>query len=126
MNWDKLDDTTRRFHSEVFDFPDVDVYNFDDGYDPETGKEQWTEVHEGSFPIEMVAPSEARMTSGPEGQETRIDFRAFARDDAGFDVYEVDDENSRPTEIEHQGDRYLVSESFDEGNGVLRMLLIMV
>lgn len=127
IDWENLDDTVRDFHSRKFDLPTVAVYNFQGGYDPATGRSGWTEVHAGDIEAEVTVPTDARMRVGPEGQESIVDRDAFVRDDTGVEFYDVDESTeTRPTQIEHDGDRFVVAERINEHNGLLRLMLIEV
>lgn len=124
VDWDAFERTVEKAHDDVFDFPDVDVYNYENGYEPSTGKTSWDEVYEGAFPIEMTSPTDPRLVTGPDGQDVRVRFLGFVRSDAGFAIRAVGDEPHRPTELEYDGSRYVVAESHDEGNGLVRLVLV--
>lgn len=124
-NYDKFAETIREFHSEVFDFQAVTVYNFTGGYDPATGyADDWTRDDGTDIPAEVSVPSTPTTVVGPDGNESEVKARIYVRDDAPADFYAVDTENHRPTEIVVGDTTYVVAEKHAENNGLVRLLCV--
>lgn len=126
--WDRFNASVRRLHDD-FEHPSCDVYNYSGGYDPSTGETDWTRELAGTVEAEITeTPSapEAREVVTPSGQQEDVDADIFIRDDTGITIYEVGDDDAKPTEIEdpRDGTVYAVVEAFDEDNGLIRLTCV--
>lgn len=126
-NWDAFRKNVRETHTDAFDWQTVTVYNYTGGYDPATGQaNDWTRDNGTAVDAEVVVPNQPDVITGPEGQQSEVRRRVRVRDDVesreDIDIVQVGVENERPTEIEVDGETYIVAEKMDEGNGLLALL----
>lgn len=118
-DWSAFSEKVREAHINAFDFPEVTVYNFTGGYDPNTGEtDDWTEDGGTTVQAEATIPETPRVVTDAAGQEVRVRRQFRFRDDANVDIYPVGTDNQRPTEIEHDNQRWMVADEMSESNGL--------
>lgn len=124
--WDRFESSIRRLHDD-FNHWDAEIYNYTGGYDPGTGEIDWTRSLAGEVEAEVTeTPStpEARDVVGPGGQQEDVDADIFIPDNTGITIFEVGDDDSKPTEVEANDNVYVVVEAFDEDNGLIRLTCV--
>lgn len=124
--WTRFKSSVRRLHDDL-NHHDVDIYNYSGGYDPSDGSTDWTRSLAASVEAEVTeTPStpEAREVVSPSGQDEDVDADIFIPDDTGVSIFEVGEDDSKPTEIEHGSTVYIVVEAFDEDNGLIRLTCV--
>lgn len=127
--WDRFSSAVRQLH-DSFDHPDVEIYNYSDGYDPSTGKIDWGDptlaATISAEVVERTSTPEASEVVGPEGQEENLDATVFLRDDEAPTIHEMGDDDTKPTEIvDPRTDKtYAVVDAFPEDNGLIRLTCV--
>lgn len=132
-NWDQFEDIVQDAHTDTFGgFQSADIINYSGGYDHTTGEtDDWTEDAPVTVDMELTTPNTPIVVTDASGQESEVSRRGRIRSDAPADddttsvtIHPIGTEHQKPTEVQADGQRYIVAEQYDEGNGLYQLLLV--